>query len=116
MIWYFIFLLLSIGILLSGYGYYTHRKTQDWLEIFTEKPKRVFSLKLILTGFVVVTVLCSENLWKTADCTIYANSLKTTGTYSWWYGECNLEPTKNGLIPKSRIRGSTSQAGDANGD
>jgi hypothetical protein len=107
MIWYFLLVIILVIIFVGSYVYYLHRKDEDWMDIITDSKRRIIAGKLIILAVAVSTVFTYRPLWETIDCTIYANSLGTTGTYSWYYKECNLEPTKNGLIPKSKLRGST---------
>jgi len=107
MIWYILITIFIIVLTVASYIFYLVKKDEDWMDVITDKKRRTFTLKLILVAFLASTVLCVKNLYKMADCTLDATSLNTTGTYSWYKKECLLEPNKNGLIPMSRIRGSS---------
>lgn len=118
MIWYYLFSILLTAVLIGGYVGYLVWKDEDWLDIITDKERRLIAIKLMVLAWLSVAVITCRPLYETFDCSNYARSLGTTGTYSWWYKDCNLEPTKNGLIPKSRLRGSTNDgsAGDHDGN
>lgn len=118
MIWYFLLLLVILVILIGGFAFYLHKKDEDWLDIVTDSKRRIIAIKLVVLAITSTTIFTYRPLWETIDCTMYANSLGTKGTYSWYYKECNLEPTKNGLIPKSKLRGSTNDhsSGDDSGN
>jgi hypothetical protein len=107
MIWYFLLILVIFFILVGGFALYLHMKDEDWLDVLIDGKRRIITLKLLILAIASATIFTYKSLWETFDCNMYAHSLETTGTYSWYYGECNLEPSKKGLIPKSKLRGST---------
>lgn len=113
MIWYFLLSILTasmfVGII---YGYHLIKKEDFYfIDLVTTKAGWKLTGKVIAAALLVSAVLTYRQLWNTLDCSLYAGTLKTSGTYSWYYGECNLEPTKDGLIPKKRIIGSPNQGG-----
>lgn len=116
MIWLILFSIIAICVLLFPYALFIRNKEGGWLDFIVLKEYRLPTLKLVLLSIIVVLVICWRNVYEMADCTIYANSLKTSGTWSWWYQECNLEPNANGLIPKKRIIGSPNSNSHVVGD
>lgn len=91
--------ILFISYLIAGYGLYRLYKRRqdpdvnegiDWIKLHKKRLKWC-SIAL----FVIVTLLLSKFLWKTASCQIDGWSYNTDTEYSWIKGQC-LYTTANG--------------------
>lgn len=94
---YYLFIFTFTGAL--GYSIYFFGKRRadpilvDWLEWLGNHKKRI--LFSWLGGFVLITLVCINPLWKTTKCRYYQFSYNTVTKQDWVLGQC-LYKTKTG--------------------